>query len=100
MPPGIELLAGAGTADNRPGLEHKDLQTIARQIIGADKSVVPRADDDRVEIPLFGHGHDGLRIRSACATLRGHFSATSPDKAASVSETDSRKKIQEFSCVS
>ena len=41
----MKLLGHSGAADDRPALEHGDLEARTREIRGARKAIVPAADD-------------------------------------------------------
>ena len=64
----MEFLGHGGTAHDGAGLEHRDPQSAAREVAGADEAVVAAADDDDVgEAGIAGlHGRQsqrGLRAR-------------------------------------
>jgi len=43
-----ELVGDGGAADRARSFEHRDLEALLRQIVGAGQAIVARADDDRV----------------------------------------------------
>ena len=55
-----ERLGAGGPADAGPGLDEQRADTVPGQVRGADKTVVPAADDDRVVVMVVRCVHDHI----------------------------------------
>ena len=59
---GVEFLGDRGAADDRPALEHSDLEPCGGEIGRGDKAIVTPADDDDVGHCLLAPGSPGRAV--------------------------------------